>query len=184
MDLSQPNWIFHTFLVLELAFRPDPTRSEPLYEQLASYLAGLVEAGRMVPGERLPATRELAAQLEISRNTICHAFQRLVDRHLLVSHVGQGTFVAARPLRAIDGGLAADVDSVARGAIAAIAMDYYQMGRQSALMAERIFKGASTSDMPVETLQDLKLYVNPANAKDMGVKVPESVTQRADKIIK
>jgi len=79
---------------------------------------------------------------------------------------------------------AADVDSVARGAIAALAIDYYQMGRQTALMAERIFKGAKTSDMPVETLLDLKLYVNPANAEDMGIKVPDSVMKRADKIVK
>jgi len=79
---------------------------------------------------------------------------------------------------------AADVDSVARGAIAALAIDYYQMGRQTALMAERIFQGAGTSDMPVETLLDLKLYVNPANAKNMGVKVPDSVIRRADEIIK
>ena len=78
---------------------------------------------------------------------------------------------------------AADVDSVARGAIAALAIDYYQMGRQSALMAERIFKGAATADMPVETLLDLKLYVNPGKAKDMGVKVPEAVTKRADEIV-
>ena len=79
---------------------------------------------------------------------------------------------------------AADVDSVARGAIAALAIDYYQMGRQTALMAERIFKGAATSDMPVETLLDLKLYVNPAKAGEMGVKVPDSVLKRADEIIK
>ena len=79
---------------------------------------------------------------------------------------------------------AADVDSVSRGAIAALAIDYYQMGRQTALMAERIFKGAGTSDMPVESLLDLKLYVNPTNAKDMGVAVPDSVTKRADEIVK
>jgi putative ABC transport system substrate-binding protein len=79
---------------------------------------------------------------------------------------------------------AADVDSVARGAIAALAIDYYQMGRQTALMAERIFKGAGTSDMPVETLLDLKLYVNPAKAEEMGVAVPDSVTKRADVIVK
>ena len=78
---------------------------------------------------------------------------------------------------------AADVDSVARGAIAAIAIDYYQMGRQSAEMAERVLKGADTATMPVETLLDLKLYLNPAKAKEMGVEVPASVMKRADKII-
>jgi len=101
--------------VLEIAFRPDTKRPEPLYEQLATYLADLIDAGRIVPGERLPATRELAALLGLSRNTVCHAFQLLTDRHVLASHVGQGTFVAARPLRAIDGGLARDPGAGADG---------------------------------------------------------------------
>ena len=72
---------------------------------------------------------------------------------------------------------------MARGAIAALAIDYYQMGRQTALMAERVFGGAAVSEMPVETLLDLKLYVNPAKAVEMGVKVPDSVAGRADKIV-
>jgi putative ABC transport system substrate-binding protein len=79
---------------------------------------------------------------------------------------------------------AADVDSVPRGAIAALAIDYYQMGRQSGLMAERIFKGEKTATMRVETLEDLKLYVNPGKAKDMGVSIPDSVMKRADEIVK
>jgi len=79
---------------------------------------------------------------------------------------------------------AADVDSVPRGAIAALAIDYYQMGRQTALMAERIFKGEETATMPVETLQDLKLYVNPGKAVEMGLTVPDSVMKNADEIVK
>jgi putative ABC transport system substrate-binding protein len=79
---------------------------------------------------------------------------------------------------------AADVDSVPRGAIAALAIDYYQMGRQTALMAERIFKGENTAAMPVETLQDLKLYVNPAKAGEMGLRVPDSVMKKTDEIVK
>ena len=78
---------------------------------------------------------------------------------------------------------AADVDSVPRGAIAALAIDYYQMGRQTGDMAERIFKGADTATMPVETLLDLKLYVNPKAADRMGVKVPDPVLKQADKIV-
>jgi GntR family transcriptional regulator/MocR family aminotransferase len=82
--------------MLELAFRADPVRPEPLYEQLAGYLDELISAGRMIAGERLPASRELASQLGLSRNTVCHAYQILTDREVLRSHVGQGTFVAAR----------------------------------------------------------------------------------------
>jgi DNA-binding transcriptional MocR family regulator len=101
--------------MLEFAFRPDPSRAEPIYEQLARYLDDLIDAGRMVAGERLPATRELASQLGVSRNTVCHAYQLLTDRDVLSSHVGQGTFVAARPLRAIAGGLQPDAVGPTRG---------------------------------------------------------------------
>jgi len=97
--------------MLELAFRPDPSGGEAVYEQLARYLGELIETGRIVPGERLPASRELAGQLGLSRNTVSHAYQILCDRRVLSAHVGRGTFVAARPLRVIDGGRA---DAVAR----------------------------------------------------------------------
>lgn len=78
---------------------------------------------------------------------------------------------------------AADVDSVSRGAIAALAIDYYRMGVQSGEMAARILKGADTATMPVETLEDLMVYVNPNSAREMGVSVPESVMKRADKVV-
>lgn len=78
---------------------------------------------------------------------------------------------------------AADVDSVSRGAIAALAIDYYRMGLQSGEMAGRILKGADTATMPVETLKDLMIYVNPGSAADMGVSVPDSVMKRADKVV-
>lgn len=83
--------------MLDLAFRPDRGRREPLYRQLELYLRGLIEARRIVSGERLPASRELAATLGLSRNTVNQAYQALVEDGLLRSHVGQGTFVAGRP---------------------------------------------------------------------------------------
>lgn len=78
---------------------------------------------------------------------------------------------------------AADIDSVPRGAIAAVAIDYYRLGRQSGDMAVRILKGAQPASMPVETLKDLKLVVNPKAAEKMGVTFPEAVTKRADKVL-
>jgi GntR family transcriptional regulator / MocR family aminotransferase len=82
--------------VLELAFRADRGRGEPVYRQLEGYLRELVAARRLVPGEKLPASRELAETLGLSRNTVNQAYQALVDDGLLHAHVGQGTFVAAR----------------------------------------------------------------------------------------
>jgi putative ABC transport system substrate-binding protein len=78
---------------------------------------------------------------------------------------------------------AADIDSVPRGAIAALAIDYYRLGLQSGEMAVRVLQGADPATMPVETLKDLKLYVNTQAAEKMGVKLPEAVVKRADKVL-
>jgi len=78
---------------------------------------------------------------------------------------------------------AADTDSVARGAVAALAVDYYKMGRQTGEMVSRIFKGAKPADMPVETLREFNIHLNPGSAAKMGLDVPESVLKKADKII-
>lgn len=78
---------------------------------------------------------------------------------------------------------ASDTDSVARGAVAALAIDYYRMGRQTGEMAEKILvNGAKPATMPVETLKDLQLYVNQTAAGRMGLSVPQAVAGRADKI--
>ncbi|GLI34048.1 ABC transporter substrate-binding protein [Desulforhabdus amnigena] len=78
---------------------------------------------------------------------------------------------------------AADIDSVPRGAVAAVAIDYYRLGRQSGEMAVRILKGENPGTMPVETLKDLKLVVNKQAAEKMGVTLPESVLKRADQVL-
>ena len=82
--------------MLELAFRVDRSRREPVYRQLEGYLRELVQTGRLAAGERLPASRELAASLGLARNTVNQAYQTLVDEGLLRAHVGQGTFVVGR----------------------------------------------------------------------------------------
>ncbi|MGH2517326.1 MAG: PLP-dependent aminotransferase family protein [Ktedonobacterales bacterium] len=68
----------------------------PLYRQLADAVAELIRRGALPPGERLPAVRALAAELRLTRLTIHSAYTELQARGLLESHVGRGTFVAAR----------------------------------------------------------------------------------------
>lgn len=79
--------------MLELAFQADRRGREPVYRQLQHHLLDLVQSRRLAPGERLPASRELAHSLGLSRNTVNQAYQALVDEGVLRSHVGQGTFV-------------------------------------------------------------------------------------------
>lgn len=55
--------------------------------------------GRLRPGERLPATRELAERLQVARSTVSTAYERLTAEGYLAARVGAGTFVAAAPIR-------------------------------------------------------------------------------------
>jgi GntR family transcriptional regulator/MocR family aminotransferase len=54
--------------------------------------------GRLRSGERLPPTRDLAQRLEVSRNTVAVAYERLTAEGFLVSKVGDGTYVSTEPL--------------------------------------------------------------------------------------
>jgi 2-aminoadipate transaminase len=76
---------------------PDPTRSAPLYLQLVEAVEDGIRQGRLGIGQRLPAERDLAAQLGVSRTTVTGAYQELEARGLLRAHVGRGTIVVGAP---------------------------------------------------------------------------------------
>ncbi len=80
--------------MIDLPFRPDRSAHEPVYRQLAAHVRGLVETGRLAPGTKLPASRELARSLGVGRITVVLAYHELVRTGLATSRVGQGTFVA------------------------------------------------------------------------------------------
>jgi putative ABC transport system substrate-binding protein len=79
---------------------------------------------------------------------------------------------------------AADVDSVPRGAVAAMGFDYYKHGYQTGIMAKKILEGANPAVTPVETQDQLLLHINLSAGKAMGVEVPQSLIDKADKVFK
>ena len=79
--------------MLDLAFRVDRSCREPYYRQLEDFLRELMATRRLAPGERLPSSRDLAATLGLSRNTVNQAIRALAEDGLLRAHVGRGTFV-------------------------------------------------------------------------------------------
>ena len=70
----------------------------PRYAQLIRALKAAVLEGRMAPGSRLPPTRELALQLELSRTTVLAAYEQLRAEGYIESRVGSGSYVANLPL--------------------------------------------------------------------------------------
>lgn len=65
-----------------------------MIRQLYSQLRERVLAGKLAPGEQLPASRELAEQLGISRNIVLQAYDLLHAEGFLEARQGAGTFVA------------------------------------------------------------------------------------------
>lgn len=75
----------------------DPASIEPPFEQVRLQLTALIETGRLAPGERLPAVRRLAADLDLAAGTVARAYKELEAAGLVTTARGAGTRVAARP---------------------------------------------------------------------------------------
>jgi len=67
----------------------------PLQTQLYRGLREAILQGRLASGLRLPATRVLARELDVARNTVVAVFEQLVDEGYLVARIGAGTVVAS-----------------------------------------------------------------------------------------
>src|SRR2546427_12840446 len=76
-----------------LPLQLQPESHVPLYVQLRDQLRALVHSGDLRPGDRIPASRELATQLGVHRTTGATAYAELESEGLIQGHVGRGTFI-------------------------------------------------------------------------------------------
>lgn len=74
----------------------DPKASQPLYQQLQRALREAIETRVLAPDDALPAERQIASDLAVSRITVRKAIEGLVEEGLLVRRQGSGNFVASR----------------------------------------------------------------------------------------
>ena len=74
----------------------DPSQSQPLYQQLQRAIREAIEKRVLAPDDALPAERQIASDLSVSRITVRKAIEGLVEEGLLVRRQGSGNFVAAR----------------------------------------------------------------------------------------
>lgn len=76
---------------LHVSLRP----GEEIVAQLYAQVRAAIIDERLRPGDAVPPTRELAAELGVSRGSVTSAYDRLVAEGFLEGRVGAGTFVAA-----------------------------------------------------------------------------------------
>jgi GntR family transcriptional regulator/MocR family aminotransferase len=65
-----------------------------LQVQLAARLKGLIQSGQLGAGDPLASSRELAAELKVSRNTVVYAYDRLISEGYLNSRLRSRVYVS------------------------------------------------------------------------------------------
>lgn len=78
---------------MELNMELLPGSGRHLYEQIYEYIRGEIRSGKLLAGERLPSTRQLAASLKIARTTVELAYEQLEEEGYLVIRRGSGAYV-------------------------------------------------------------------------------------------
>ena len=84
----------HDVAVDELVGLEIGTDDEPLYRQIYARIRDRIISGRLAPGSRLPSTRDLAAELGCSRNTVLNAYEQLFAEGYTTAAYGGGTRVS------------------------------------------------------------------------------------------
>jgi len=158
-----------------MVYSPGEANSVVVVEQLRALLPKhgleLVEAAAARTVDVGAAARSLVGKVDViytnTDNNVVSAYEALVK-------VGTD---AKLPL------IASDTDSVKRGAIAALGVNYFDMGVQTGEQVVRILRGEKPGAMPSETSARLELHVNPKAAKAQGVTLSDALIQSAARVV-
>ena len=80
--------------------------------------------------------------------------------------------------------IAADTDSVKRGAVAALGIDYRDLGLQTGRVVVRILQGTPPGEIAPQTSDKLQLFVNVAAAQKQGATLPDELVKTAAEVIR
>jgi putative ABC transport system substrate-binding protein len=159
-----------------MVYNPGEANSVVVVKALKQLLAGqgmtLKEAAAPRTVDIGPAAKSLIGKVDViytsTDNNVVSAYEALV----------KVATEAKIPL------VASDTDSVKRGAIAALGIDYSDLGRQTGKVVLRILKGEKPGMIASETSNKLQLFVNPGAAQKQGVALSPDLLKDAAEIIK
>ena len=78
----------------KVIFNLDTKSGVPFYRQIINLIEHNISTGKLKSGNKLPTIRQLAIELKINPNTIAKAYNELEIRGLVVTQVGNGTFIS------------------------------------------------------------------------------------------
>lgn len=158
-----------------MVYNPGEANSVVVVKALKQLLADqdieLVEAAAPRSVDVGSAARRLVGKVDViytnTDNNVVSAYESLVK-------VGQE---AKLPL------IASDTDSVKRGAVAALGLNYHDLGVQTGQMAARILQGEDPGEIAPQTSDKLELFVNPGAAAKQGANLSDELLAKAAKIV-
>lgn len=157
-----------------VVYNPGEANSAVVVKQLKAILKDqgitLVEASAPRSVDVSSAARSLIGKVDAiyttTDNNVVSAYEALVK-------VGNEADI---PL------IASDTASVERGAVAALGLNYYNLGEQSGALVTRILKGEKAGDIAYETSKNLSLHLNKKAAAAQGVTLDEALIKTAEKV--
>ena len=70
--------------------------ASPVFDQIVAQLTGLIRAGELPEGSKLPSVRQLASELNVAPGTVQRAYGELEHRGMIVTAPGKPALVAER----------------------------------------------------------------------------------------
>jgi len=128
----------------------DRKASLPIYSQIERHFAGLIERGRLKPGERLPGVPTLMRRIGVNYRTVRQAYQGLEQRGLVRVEKGRGTFVAQ------------ETDSTATRCIAVLHSDPLEIESEHQYYTHGVWRGIR-EELEASGLQVRYEVVEPGN---------------------
>ncbi|MBA1186716.1 ABC transporter substrate-binding protein [Stutzerimonas nitrititolerans] len=158
-----------------MVYNPGEANSVVVVERLRELLPEmgmtLVEAAAPRSVDVGSAARSLVGKVDViytnTDNNVVSAYESLVK-------VGMDT---KTPL------IASDTDSVKRGAIAALGIDYYQHGIQAGELVVRLLKGEEPGSIAPQKTAELSLFINRSAAAAQGVTLSQELIDSAAEVI-
>ena len=159
-----------------MVYNPGEVNSTVVVRQLKEILPKfgmtLVEAAAPRSVDVGPAARSLVGKVDVIYTNTDNA---VVSAYEALTKVGNDSKL---PL------IASDTDSVKRGAVAALGVNYFEMGKQTGRMVARILKGEKPGAIAPETSDKLELYVNLSAAQKQGVTLSDELVKSAKEVIR
>ena len=159
-----------------MVYNPGEANSVVVVKELKELLAKqgltLKEAAAPRTVDIGPAAKSLAGKVDViytnTDNNVVSAYEALVK----VANESKIPLVAA------------DTDSVKRGAVAALGINYSDLGHQTGRIVVRILKGEKPGAIASQTSDNLELFVNTGAAAKQGVTLSPELVKEAKTVIK